>query len=70
MRVLDQLWCRLGISAAVKKVARGRKLDAPRLERVLLALVASRALAPSSKLEVVRWVADDVHIAGMDGLDA
>jgi hypothetical protein len=45
-------------------------LDAGRLERVLFALVASRALAPSSKLEVTRWVADDVHIPGLDGLDA
>ena len=68
--VLDRLWQRLGIDTAVKKVAKGRKLDASRLERVLFALVASRALAPSSKLEVTRWVADDVHIPGLDGLDA
>ena len=68
--VLDQLWQRLGIDTAVKKVAKGRKLDAARLERVLFAMVASRALAPSSKLEVTRWVADDVHIDGLDGLDA
>ena len=32
---------------------------------MLFALVASRALAPSSKLEVTRWVADDVHIDGL-----
>lgn len=57
-RVLEQLWHRLGIDAAIAKVARGRKLD------------AFRALAPSSKLEVTRWVADDVHITGVDGLDA
>jgi hypothetical protein len=68
--VLDQLWRRLGIDAAVKKVARGRKFDAARIERVLFALVASRALAPSSKLEVVRWVADDVHIGGLEQVDA
>jgi hypothetical protein len=68
--VLDQLWRRLGIDAAVTKVARGRRFDAVRLERVLFALVASRALAPSSKLEVVRWAADDVHIAGLEQVDA
>jgi hypothetical protein len=68
--VLDRLWSRLGIDTAVSKVAKGRKLDAARLERVLFAMVASRALAPSSKLEVTRWVADDVHIDGLDGLDA
>ena len=63
---LDQLWRRLGIDAAVKKVAKGRKFDAARLERVLFAMVASRALAPSSKLEVTRWIADDVHIEGLE----
>jgi hypothetical protein len=68
--VLDRLWSRLGIDTAVKKVAKGRKLDAARLERVLFAMVASRALAPSSKLEVTRWVADDVHIDGLESLDA
>ena len=66
--VLDQLWHRLGIDTAVSKVARGRKLDASRLERVLFALVASWALAPSSKLEVTRWIADDVHIDGLGHL--
>jgi len=68
--VLDRLWRRLGIDTAIAKVAKGRKLDAARLERVLFAMVASRALSPSSKLEVTRWVADDVHIAGLDSLDA
>ena len=29
-------------------------------------MVASRALAPSSKLEVTRWIADDVHIDGLE----
>jgi hypothetical protein len=68
--VLDQLWRRLGIDKAVTKVARGRKFDARRVERTLFALVASRALAPSSKLEVVRWIGDDVHISGLDQIDA
>ena len=36
------------------------------MERVLFALVASRALAPSSKLEATRWIADDVHIDGLE----
>jgi hypothetical protein len=64
--VLDQLWHRLGIDVAVKKVARGRKFDATKVERTLFALVASRALAPSSKLEVTRWIADDVRIDGLE----
>jgi len=32
---------------------------------VLFALVASRALAPSSKLAAARWASEDVHIAGL-----
>ena len=68
--VLDQLWRRLGIDTAIKKVARGRRFDARRVERTLFALVASRALAPSSKLEVTRWIGDDVHIGGLDQVDA
>ena len=68
--VLDQLWRRLGIDQAVRKVAEGRKFDAQAMQRVLFALVASRALAPSSKLEATRWIADDVHIDGLAEVDA
>jgi transposase len=68
--VLDQLWRRLGIDQAIVKVAKGRKFDASHMERVLFALVASRVLAPSSKLEATRWIADDVHIDGLDQVDA
>jgi transposase len=60
--VLEQLWRRLGIDKSVRKVAAGRKFDAQAMERLLFALVACRALAPSSKLEATRWIADDVHI--------
>jgi hypothetical protein len=46
----------------------GRKLD-PRVERVLFALVANRALAASSKLAAAGWISDDVHIDGLDAID-
>ena len=51
--VLDRLWDRLGIGREIRRLARkpahrpGRKLDVTTLERVLFALVAGRALAPS-----------------------
>jgi transposase len=67
--VLDQLWGRLGIGKAIVKVARGRKLDAKEVERALFALVASRALTPSSKLEATRWVREEVHIDGLAEID-
>jgi Transposase DDE domain len=63
--VLDALWRRLGIDARIKALLAGRKLDAERVERVLFALVASRALAASSKLAAAEWISCDVHIDGL-----
>ena len=60
--VLDALWRRLGIGARIRDLLAGRKLDAARVERVLFALVASRALAASSKLAATEWIGNDVHI--------
>lgn len=34
-------------------------------ERVLFALAANRALAPSSKLAAAEWITNDVHIDGL-----
>ena len=62
--VLDALWGRLGIGPAMRRLLKGRRLDAP-AERALFALVANRALAPSSKLAASRWVNEDVLIAGL-----
>src|SRR6266852_1868937 len=62
--VLDALWGRLGIGPAMRKLLAGRRLDAS-AERVLFALVANRALAPSSKLAAARWVNEDVLISGL-----
>ncbi len=61
---LDALWSRLGIGQVMRKLLKGRRLD-DSAERVLFALVANRALAPSSKLAAARWVNEDVMIAGL-----
>jgi len=66
--VLDQLWERLGIGAALHGVAADRRLDAAATERVLFALVAQRALEPGSKLAATRWVAERVAIADCPGV--
>jgi Transposase DDE domain len=66
--VLEALWRRLGIGAAMHKIrpaGRVRPRDSAAGERVLFALVASRALAPSSKLAASGWVNNDVHIPGL-----
>jgi len=65
--VLDQLWERLGVGAALRGVAEGRRIDGGAAERVLLALVAQRALEPGSKLAATRWVAERVAIAHCPG---
>jgi hypothetical protein len=62
--VLDALWERLGIGPAMRALLRGRRLD-PSAERVLFALTANRALAPSSKLAAARWASEDVLITGL-----
>ena len=59
---LDQLWERLGIAAAIRRVATGRRLDGPEVERIVFALVAQRALKPGSKLAATKWVAQRVAI--------
>lgn len=47
--------------------AEGRRRDAA-AERVLFALVANRALAPSSKLAASRWISQDAEITGLDSV--
>jgi hypothetical protein len=66
--LLDALWRKLGIDAAMHAQLAGRKLD-PRVERVLFALVANRALAASSKLAATDWITHDAHIAGLDDIN-
>lgn len=65
---LDRLWDRLGISAAIRRAAEGRRLDADAVERVIFTLVAQRALEPGSKLAATGWVTERVAIERMTGL--
>jgi hypothetical protein len=62
--VLDALWSRLGIGREMRRLLKGRRRDEA-AERVLFALVANRALAPSSKLAASRWVNEDTMITGL-----
>jgi hypothetical protein len=64
---LDRVWERLGIGAAIRVVAAGRRLDGDAVERICFALVAQRALEPGSKLAATRWVAERVAIEGLTG---
>jgi transposase len=66
--VLDHLWRQLGIDQSLKQLLAGRRLD-PRVERVLFALVANRALEPLSKLAATQWVRERVFIPGLADVD-
>jgi hypothetical protein len=48
----------------MRRLLKGRRRDQA-AERVLFALVASRALAPSSKLAAARWASKEVHVPGL-----
>jgi hypothetical protein len=62
--VLDRLWERLGIAAALHTALSGRRLDPVATERVLFALVAQRCLEPGSKLACTHWAAERVALLG------
>lgn len=64
---LDRMWERLGIGAAIRRVAAARRLDGETVERVVFALVAQRACEPGSKLAATTWVAQRVAIQGCPG---
>jgi transposase len=62
---LDGLWRALGIDKAIAKVAEGRKVS-PEVERLIFALVANRALAPSSKRAALEWARSGAWLPGID----
>ncbi len=66
--LLDGLWQRLGIAQALRGVL-GRRQFTVNMERVLLALVVNRAVAPSSKLAAAEWASCDVVIPGLARMD-
>ena len=65
--VLDALWRMLGIGETVTRLLASRRRDR-RAERVLFALVAGRALSPSSKLAAADWVTEDAEIPGLPAI--
>jgi hypothetical protein len=67
--LLDQLWQRIGIAKALKRVLVDRKYDIP-LERLIFSMVANRALDPASKLHLEHWVGNEVYIEGLPSVDS
>ena len=66
--LLDGLWRALEVDRAIGRVLGERRFTTD-VERVLFALVANRALDPSSKLAASEWVCEDVAVPGLAGMD-
>ena len=66
--LLDGLWKRLGIAEALRRLLSQRHYQTP-VERHLFAMVANRALAPSSKLAMEKWVGQQVYVDGLAQVD-
>jgi len=59
--VLNHLWHQLQIDQVLKRLLKARKFQIP-VERAIFAMVANRALNPSSKLAIEDWVREEVYI--------
>lgn len=59
--VLNSLWERINIRQCLDKILTDRSFTAP-MAQALFAMVANRALAPSSKLAIEQWASKDVYL--------
>lgn len=66
--LLRELWKRLNLHKCLERALSGRAYTAPVAEAVF-AMVANRALAPSSKLSIEEWAARDVFLGNPSGSD-
>src|SRR5210317_2014990 len=65
--LLRSLWDRLRIDQCVRKALDQRSFTAP-IAEALFAMVANRALAPSSKLAIEQWAAEEVFLGNNEPL--
>lgn len=59
--VFNSLWERINIRQCLDKILTDRSFTAP-MAQALFAMVANRALAPSSKLAIEQWASKDVYL--------
>jgi hypothetical protein len=65
--LLKSLWDRLNIGSLLTKALDSRSFTAP-IEKALFAMVANSALAPSSKLAIEQWAANDAYLGSQNQL--
>jgi hypothetical protein len=66
--LLDALWNKLGMAAAIKGLLEDRQFSTP-VERLCFAMVAGRILAPGSKLSLEHWVSKKAYITDLSDVD-
>lgn len=66
---LEGLWKQLGMAKLIHQLFGGKQRHT-NLERLLFAMVANRALSPSSKLAMEDWVKDDAYVEGLPSLNS
>nr|WP_287007067.1 IS1634 family transposase [Candidatus Aquicultor secundus] len=64
---MDAIWERLGIASAIGELLKTRHFETD-VERTLFALVANRAINPTSKLSAVSWMKGDVVIKNLSNV--
>jgi transposase len=67
--LLKAIWKRINIRQRLEKALDDRNFTAP-IEKALFAMVANRALAPSSKLAIEQWAANEVYLGSDENLQA
>lgn len=65
--LLRKLWNRLNIDQRLETALRDRSFTVP-IREAIFAMVANRALAPSSKLAIEEWASEDVFLGTEEDL--
>ena len=66
--LLDQVWKRMQLDRVVRQLLKDRDYSIS-VERLLFALVANWALAPTSKLAMEDWVGEEAYIPGLEAVE-
>ena len=67
--VLDKLWSDFDFDVIIENMLAERNYEVS-IERLIFAMVANRALNPSSKLAMEEWVEKDVFIEDLESVDS
>ncbi len=65
--LMRALWKKLNIDQCLDKVLSGRSFEAP-VKEAIFAMIANRALSPSSKLAIEQWASEDVFLGNEEPL--